>query len=82
LVSCLNRCVCTYLANEPKIEIPDSLPEGRRSSFKKGIADGLIEAATTRSDFEHTPDGHEIYREQGKVVGRALETIIQNTYPK
>jgi len=65
-----------------KIEIPDTLPEGRRSSFKKGIADGLIEAATKRSELEHTPDGHEIYREQGKEVGRALEMIIQNTYPK
>lgn len=65
-----------------ELEIPDTLPEGRRSSFKKGIADGLIEAATTRSELEHTPDGHELYREQGKEVGRALEIIIQNTYPK
>jgi hypothetical protein len=66
-----------------KIKIPNSLPEGRRSSFKKkGIAEGLIEAATTRSELEHTPGGHEIYREQGKEVGRALERIIQNTYPK
>lgn len=65
-----------------KIEIPDTLPEGRRSSFKKGIADGLNEAATTRSDFGHTPDGHDLYREKGKLVGKALEEIIQRSYPK
>jgi len=65
-----------------QIEIPDALPEGRRSSFKKGIADGLLEAATTRTELEHTPEGHELYREQGKEVGRALERIIQITYPK
>ena len=41
-----------------QIEIPDTLPEGRRSSFKKGIAEGLIEAATTRTELEHTPEGH------------------------
>lgn len=65
-----------------QIEIPDTLPEGRRSSFKKGIAEGLIEAATTRTDLEYTPEGHEIYREKGRNVGRALEEKIQNTYPK
>mgnify|MGYP003596407245 CR=1 FL=1 len=65
-----------------QIEIPDTLPEGRRSSFKKGIVDGLIEAATTRSELEHTPEGHEKYRELGKEVGRALEEKIQSTYPK
>jgi hypothetical protein len=65
-----------------KIEVPDTLPEGRRSSFKKGIVDGLIEAATTRTELEHTPEGHEIYREQGKEVGRSLEEAIQSAYPK
>lgn len=65
-----------------QIEIPDTLPEGRRSSFKKGIADALLEAATKRSELEHTPDGHDIYRDQGKEVGRALEEKIQSTYPK
>ncbi len=65
-----------------QIEIPDTLPEGRRSSFKKGIAEGLIEAATTRTELEHTPEGHEIYREKGKKVGIALEEKIQSAYPK
>jgi hypothetical protein len=49
-----------------QIEIPDMLPEGRRSSFKKGIVDGLIEAATIKSELQHTPEGHDPYREQGK----------------
>jgi len=65
-----------------QIEIPDELPEGRRSSFKKGIADALLEAATTKSELEHTPEGHESYREQGKKVGEALNTQIQGAYPK
>jgi len=65
-----------------QIEIPDSLPEGRRSSFKKGIADGLLEAATTRTTLEHTPEGHDLYREKGKLVGKELEEIIQRAYPK
>lgn len=55
-----------------ELEIPDTLPEGRRSFFKKGIADILIESATTRSEIEHTPDGHDLYRNQGKEVGRLL----------
>lgn len=65
-----------------QIEIPDDLPEGRRSSFKKGIADALIESGTTRSGLEYTPEGHELYREQGEKVGRDLAEKIQKTYPK
>ena len=65
-----------------QIEIPDTLPEGRRSSFKKGIAEALLEAATTKSESGYTPEGHELYREQGKAVGRALEEKIQSAYPK
>lgn len=65
-----------------QIEIPDNLPEGRRSSFKKGIADMLIEAATTKTGIEHTPEGHEQYRQQGQVVGRALNAKIQSLYSK
>ncbi len=65
-----------------EIEIPDHLPEGRRSSFKKGIADGLIQAATTMTAFEYTPEGHKPYRDQGKEVGAALAGKIQITYPK
>ncbi len=65
-----------------EIDIPDTLPEGRRSSFKKGIADILIESATTRSEIEHTPDGHDLYRDQGRDVGRVLNEKIQSAYPK
>jgi hypothetical protein len=65
-----------------ELEIPDTLPEGRRSSFKKGIADILIESATKRSGIEHTPDGHDLYRNRGKEVGRVLNEKIQSVYPK
>jgi hypothetical protein len=40
-----------------EIEIPDTLPEDRRSSFKKGIADALLEASTTVTSYEHPPKG-------------------------
>lgn len=65
-----------------ELEIPDTLPEGRRSSFKKGIAEILIESATTRTEIDHTPDGHESYRDEGKKVGRELNKKIQGAYPK
>lgn len=65
-----------------EIEIPDSLPEGRRSSFKKGIADALLEASTTGTSYQHTPEGHEKYRKQGKKVGKELNEKIQASYPK
>lgn len=65
-----------------EIKIPDTLPEGRRSSFKKGIADALIAAATTNTKLEHTPEGHEKYRAQGKEAGEALAKEIQSKYPK
>jgi hypothetical protein len=65
-----------------QIEIPDTLPEGRRSSFKKGIAEALVEAATTRTELEYTPEGHEIERALGKKIGEALVEEIQSTYPK
>lgn len=65
-----------------EIEIPDTLPEGRRASFKKGIADILIESAAARTGMDHTPDGHDTYREQGKETGRELDAKIQGAYPK
>lgn len=64
-----------------EIEIPDTLPEGRRSSLKKGIADALIKSATSITEMEHTPKGHDLYREQGRDVGRALVEKIQCSYP-
>lgn len=65
-----------------EIEIPDTLPEGHRSSFKKGIADALIEAATTKTKYEYTPEKHELYRNKGKEVGQELNKIIQQYYLK
>ena len=65
-----------------EIHIPDTLPEGRRSSFKKGIVDALIESATTKSSLEHTPEGHEAHRDLGKTVGKELATKIQGLYLK
>jgi len=65
-----------------ELEIPDTLPEGRRSSFKKGVAEALIESATSRTEMEHTPEGHELYRDKGKAVGRALAEKIQCSYNK
>ncbi|MBK7052068.1 MAG: hypothetical protein IPH54_15910 [Rhodoferax sp.] len=53
-----------------EIEIPDSLPEGHGSSFKKGVAEVLLENATTSLD--HTPTGHERSRYLGKRIGEVL----------
>jgi hypothetical protein len=64
------------------IEVPDSLPEGRRSSFKKGIADSLIESATSVTELGYTPEGHEVARRQGKEVGQKLVEEISKLYPK
>ncbi len=64
-----------------QLEIPDTLPEGRRASFKKGIADILIESATTKTPLDHTPEGHDLYREQGKEVGRVLVAQIAKLQP-
>ena len=65
-----------------EIQIPDNLPEGHRSSLKKGIADALIESATTRSNMDETPEGHGLSRETGKEIGNALAQKIQNAYHK
>lgn len=39
------------------IEIPDDLPHGHGTTFKKGIADALLKSAKTK--LAHTPEGHE-----------------------
>ncbi len=57
-----------------QIDIPDTLPEGHGSSFKKGIADALLEKATTSID--HTPNGHEHSRKLGKQTGNVLVAEI------
>lgn len=65
-----------------EIEIPDSLPEGRRPSFKKGIIDALLEASTTATSHQHPPDGHEEYRRFGEKFGKELNAKIQEIYSK
>lgn len=68
-----------------QLDIPDSLPEGRRSSFKKGIIDALITSIQqhhSATSLEHTPEGHEPYRVQGEEVGRQLVTLISDRYPR
>ena len=60
-----------------EIEIPDSLPEGHGSSFKKGVAEVLLANATT--PLGHTPNGHERSRELGKRTGEVLAAKIAKT---
>ena len=62
------------------IEIPDALPEGHGSSFKKGIAESLLELATTPID--HTPNGHELSRKRGVEVGKNLAQEIAGIVKK
>lgn len=57
-----------------QIEIPDTLPEGHGASFKKGIAESLLESSTTPID--HTPNGHELSRKRGTEVGKHLAQEI------
>jgi hypothetical protein len=64
-----------------ELEIPDTLPEGRRASFKKSIVDSLIRSATMKTSLEHTPEGHEIYREQGEELGKSLIEEIAKLEP-
>lgn len=63
-----------------QIDIPDTLPEGHGASFKKGIADALLESAGTPLD--HTPNGHELSRRRGQEVGRLLVREILNIVKK
>ena len=57
-----------------EIEIPDTLPEGHGTSFKKGVADVLLARATT--SLYHTPNGHEHSRELGKKAGEIMAEKI------
>lgn len=62
------------------IDIPDGLPEGHGASFKKGIAESLLEFATTPID--HTPNGHELSRKRGVKVGQDLAREIARIVKK
>jgi hypothetical protein len=63
-----------------KIEFPDSLPEGHGSSFKKGVAEILLENAGT--SIGHTPNGHEKSRTLGRQIGnRLVEEITKVVKP-
>lgn len=63
-----------------QIEIPDTLPEGHGASFKKGISEVLLESA--RTPAEYTPNGHELSRQRGKEVGKALADKIAKIVKK
>ena len=63
-----------------QIDIPDTLPEGHGASFKKGIAQTLLESAMTPLD--HTPNGHELSRKRGEEVGCLLAKEIANIVKK
>jgi hypothetical protein len=57
-----------------EIEIPDELPHGHGASFKKGIADAILESAKT--ELAHTPEGHEDSRKKGLAVGEEIVKIV------
>ncbi|MFT3962226.1 hypothetical protein [Propionivibrio sp.] len=63
-----------------QIEIPDILPQGHGTSFKKGIADSLLELA--RTPINHTSNGHEESRQRGKEVGKCLAQEIAHIVKK
>jgi len=63
-----------------QIEIPDTLPEGHGASFKKGIAESLLEFATT--PIGHTPNGHELSRKRGAEAGKHLAQEIASVVKK
>ena len=63
-----------------QIEIPETLPESHGASFKKVIAESLLEFATTPLD--HTPNGHELSRKRGAEVGRHLAQEIATIVKK
>ena len=57
-----------------ELEIPDELPHGRGASFKKGIADAILESAKT--ELAHTPEGHEDSRKKGLAVGEEIVKFV------
>ena len=66
----INRGLIMFI----ELEIPDTLPHGHAVSFKKGIAEALLESARTPADY--TPEGHDLNRELGKEVGKSLANKI------
>lgn len=57
-----------------ELEIPDKLPHGHGASFKKGVANALLESAKT--ELAHTPEGHEDSRKKGLAVGEEIARLI------
>ena len=57
-----------------ELEIPDELSHGRGASFKKGIADAILESAKT--ELAYTPEGHEDSRKQGLAVGKEIVKLV------
>lgn len=63
-----------------KIELPENLPEGHGASFKKGIAESLLEFSKTPMD--KTPNGHGLSRSRGVEVGKKLAREIAEIVKK
>lgn len=57
-----------------ELTIPDELPHGHGASFKKGIAEALLESA--RSELFHTPEGHNESRKKGLVAGEEIAKLV------
>ena len=57
-----------------ELEIPDELPHGHGASFKKGIANAILESAKT--ELAHTPEGHEDSRKKGMNVGDEIVKLV------
>lgn len=57
-----------------ELEMPRELPHGHGASFKKGIADALLESAKT--ELAHTPEGHDDSRKKGLAVGEEIVKFI------
>lgn len=57
-----------------EIEIPDELPHGHGASFKKGVADAILESAKT--ELAHTPEGHDESRRKGLILGGEIVKIV------
>jgi hypothetical protein len=57
-----------------ELNVPNELPHGHGASFKKGIADAILESA--RTELIHTPEGHEESRKKGMAVGEEIVKFV------
>jgi hypothetical protein len=65
-------------SSEMKIELkmPDELPHGHGASFKKGIAEAILESSKT--ELNHTPEGHDDSRKKGFAVGEEIAKFVSS----